>query len=70
MKAPSKQRSLIGLLYDNPSRSFSVSELMTLIRIQSHESVVRTVRNLRKAGAKILTIKGNGETRYQISANQ
>lgn len=66
MKAPNKQLSLIGLLYDNPERSFAISELMLLLRIQSHESVVRTVNNLRKAGAKIQTIMSNKETRYQI----
>ena len=66
MKAPNKQRSLIGLLYDNPSRSFAISELQLLVRIQSHKSVVRTVNNLRKAGAKIKTIMSAGETRYQI----
>ena len=66
MSAPNKQRSLIGLLYDNPSRSFAISELQLLVRIQSHKSVVRTVNNLRKAGAKIKTIMSAGETRYQI----
>lgn len=66
MKAPSKQRSLIGLLYDNPNRSFAVSELALLVRIQSHQGVVRTVNNLRKAGAKIQTIVSTSETRYQI----
>lgn len=66
MKAPSKQRNMIGLLYDNPSRSFSVSELMGLLKMQSHQSVVRTVCNLRRAGAKIKTIMSAGETRYQI----
>ena len=66
MSAPNKQRSLIGLLYDNPSRSFAISELQLLVRMQSHESVVRTVNNLRKAGAKINTIMSTGETRYQI----
>lgn len=66
MKAPSKQRSLIGLLYDNPSRSFAISELQLLVRIQSHQGVVRTVNNLRKAGAKIKTIMSVDETRYQI----
>jgi DNA-binding SARP family transcriptional activator len=66
MKAPSKQRTLIGLLYDNPSRSFSVSELMGLLRIQSHQSVVRTVCNLRRAGANIQTIMSTDDTRYKI----
>lgn len=70
MKAPNKQLSLIGLLYDNPSHSFAVSELQRLVRMQSHESVVRTVNNLRKAGAKIQTIMSNKETRYQIAHKQ
>ena len=64
--APSKQQSLISLLYDNPSRSFAISELQLLVRIQSHQGVVRTVSNLRKAGAKIRTIMPTDETRYQI----
>lgn len=66
MKAPNRQLTLIGLLYDNPERSFSISELQLLVRIQSHESVVRTVNNLRKAGAKIQTIMSKNETRYKI----
>lgn len=66
MKAPSKQLSLISLLYDNPSRSFAISELQLLVRIQSHQGVVRTVNNLRKAGAKIQTIMSTDEARYQI----
>lgn len=66
MKAPSKQLSLVSLLYDNPSRSFAISELMLLVRIQSHQGVIKTVNNLRKAGAKIKTIMSVDETRYQI----
>ncbi|CAH9012097.1 hypothetical protein VP199E371_P0030 [Vibrio phage 199E37-1] len=70
MKAPSKQRTLIGLLYDNSSRSFSSSEIQLLVRIQSHLSVSKTITNLRRAGAKVLTISGYGETRYQIAPSQ
>lgn len=66
MKAPSKQLSLIGLLYDNPLRSFAISELQVLVRIQSHQGVIKTVNNLRKAGAKIKTISSSDGTRYQI----
>jgi hypothetical protein len=66
MKAPSKQLSLISLLYDNPLRSFGIPELQLLVRIQSHQGVIKTVNNLRKAGAKIKTISSNDGTRYQI----
>lgn len=54
----SKQKMLVKLLSDNPSRWFTLVELKQLLRSYSDESITNLVYHVRKKGHAIVCLNG------------